>query len=244
MLIASVFAAVRQVLSPPLRRILWKSLALTAALLALVWLGLSAFFRHLLAGHPLSVDYPILDGFAFFLAGAGLFIALAYILPAVAAVVAGYFADEAAEIIERTDFPADPPGQALSIGRALVYGLRFAGLSLLVNLAALILFFIPGVNIVAFFAANAYLLGREYFELAAGRFRPMADAARMRTHHRGTVLAAGCVLAGLMLIPVVNLATPLFGIALMVHLHKRLARRALPDGRPGGFAREIGAPSP
>jgi CysZ protein len=57
------------------------------------------------------------------------------------------------------------------------------------------------------------------------------------------VLAAGCVLSGLMLIPVVNLATPLFGIALMVHLHKRLARRALADGRAGGFARpELRAP--
>jgi CysZ protein len=245
MLIASIFAAATQVLSPPMRRILLKSLALTAALLALVWLGVSALFRQILAGHPLSVDYPILDGFAFFLAGAGLLIALAYILPAVAALVAGYFADEAAEIIERTDFPADPPGQALSLGRALIYGLRFAGLSLLVNFAALILFFIPGVNLVAFFAANAYLLGREYFELAAGRFRPMAEAARMRAHHRGIVLAAGCVLSGLMLIPVVNLATPLFGIALMVHLHKRLARRALVDGRTGGLARpEVGAPSP
>ena len=139
MLIASVFAAARQVLSPPMRRILLKSLALTAALLALVWLGLSTLFRQVLAGHPLSVDYPILDGFAFFLAGAGLFIALAYILPAVAALVAGYFADDAAEIIERTDFPSDPPGQALSLGRAMIYGLRFAGLSLLVNIAALIL---------------------------------------------------------------------------------------------------------
>ena len=89
-----------------------------------------------------------------------------------------------AEIVERTDFPSDPPGEPLSVGRALLYGLRFAGLSLLVNLAALTLIFIPVVNIVAFFAANAYLLGREYFELAAGRFRPMPEAARMRTEHR------------------------------------------------------------
>jgi CysZ protein len=42
------------------------------------------------------------------------------------------------------------------------------------------------------------------------------------------------MLAGLVLIPVLNLLTPLFGVALMVHVHKALARRALPDGRPGG----------
>ena len=242
MLLRAVLAAARQVLSPALRGILWKSLALTVALLALVWVVLTSLFRWFLAGHPLSTDYPILDGFAFFLAGAGLFVALLYILPAVSALVAGYFIDDIAEIIERSDFPGEPPGCAVSLGRSLLYGLRFAGLSLLVNLIALVLFFVPGVNLVAFFGANAYLLGREYFELAAGRFRPMEEAGRMRAQHRRTVLAAGAVLAGMMLVPVVNLVTPLFGVALMVHLHKALARRALPHGGAAGRAGQDVAP--
>jgi CysZ protein len=238
MLVSAAFAAWRQVFSPPFRKILWRSLALTFALLVLVWFGLTRLFSYYLAGHPLSTAYPILDGLAFFLAGAGLFVALAYILPAVSALVAGYFLDDAAEIVERTDFPQDPPGRPLPLGQALLYGLRFAGLSLLVNLIALFLFFVPVVNLVAFFAANAYLLGREYFELAALRFRPPAEAARMRVAYRPTVLLAGAMMAGLLVVPVVNLLTPLFGIALMVHVHKRLSGRALadrgwPDRLPG-----------
>jgi CysZ protein len=224
MLLYAAFAAWRQILSRPFRKILWRSLALTVALLALVWFGLTRLFSHYLQGHPLSVDYPILDGFAFFLAGAGLFVALAYVLPAISAVVAGYFLDDAAEIVERTDFPDDPPGRALPLGQALLYGLRFAGLSLLVNLIALMLFFVPVVNVAAFF-------GREYFELAALRFRPAAEAARMRTEFRPTVLLAGAMMAGLVLVPVLNLLTPLFGIALMVHVHKRLSARAILDRR-------------
>ena len=125
------------------------------------------------------------------MAGAGLFVALAYLLPAVSAIVAGYFLDDVAEVVERTDFPQDPMGRPLPLGRALLYGLRFAGLSLVVNLVALLLFFVPLVNIGVFFAANAYLLGREYFELAAGRFRPIEEASRMRQENRGTVLLAG-----------------------------------------------------
>ena len=70
---------------------------------------------------------------------------------------------------------------------------------------ALLLFFVPLVNIGVFFAANAYLLGREYFELAAGRFRPIEEASRMRQENRGTVLLAGALLAGLVLVPVLNL---------------------------------------
>jgi len=237
LLIRAAFAAWRQVLAGPLRRILWRSIALTLALLALVWFGLTSLFSYYLKGNPISVEYPLLDGFAFFLAGAGLLIALVYALPAISALVAGFFLDDAAEIVERTDYGGQPPGRALPAGRALLYGLRFAGLALLVNLAALTLFFIPVVNIAAFFAANAYLLGREYFELAAGRFRPLPEAAEMRREHRATVLLAGAMVAGLVLVPFLNLLTPLFGIALMVHVHKGLSARALSGRRPGGAPR-------
>ncbi|MCB5174814.1 MULTISPECIES: sulfate transporter family protein [Microvirga] len=241
MLIQSVFAAAREVFSPALRSILWKSLALTAALLALVWLGLTRLFDYFLDSYPVGADYPLIEGFAFFLAGFGLFVALIYLLPAVTAIVAGYFLDDVAEVVERKDYPADPPGQALPFGKAILYGLRFAGLSLLVNLAALLLFFIPGINIGVFFVANAYLLGREYFELAAGRFWVPEDVARLRMEHRGTVFAAGAVLAGLVLVPVLNLVTPIFGATMMVHLHKRLVARRLADGRSGGPVRlEVG----
>ncbi|QFU14880.1 sulfate transporter family protein [Microvirga thermotolerans] len=230
MLIASVVAAARDVLSPPLRRVLWRSLALTVALLALVWAGLTRLIGLFLDGHPLSADYPIVDGIASFLAGAGIFVGLAYLLPPVSAVVAGYFLDDVAEAVETRHYPADRPGRALPLGQALLYGLRFAGLSLLVNLIALLLFFIPGPNVIVFFAANAYLFGREYFELAAGRFRPQEEVARLRASHRLTVLAGGAVLAALVLVPVVNLLIPIFGAAMMVHLHKGLAARRLAAG--------------
>lgn len=231
MLFQAAFAALRQVFSPPLRAILWKSLALTLGLLVVIWFALTKAIGWFLSHHHLSVDYPFLDTLAVFFAGAGLFVGLAYVMPAVSILVAGYFLDDAAAIVERTDFPDEPPGVALPLGRAMLYALRFAGLALLVNLVALILFFVPGVNLVAFFGANAYLLSREYFELAAGRFRPMPEAGAMRRHFGFTTLAAGTLLAGLMVVPVLNLLTPLFGIALMVHLHKGLSRRHPAIGR-------------
>ena len=124
----------------------------------------------------------------------------------------------------------------MPLGRAMLYTLRFAGLALLVNLVALILFFVPGVNLIAFFGANTYLLGREYFELAAARFRGLEEASAMRRHHSFATMSAGAMLAGLMAVPVLNLLTPLFGIALMVHVHKGLSRQAAlagpaPQGR-------------
>jgi CysZ protein len=225
MLLRAIFAAVRQTLSPPLRRILVRSLGLSILLLVFVWVGLTRGVGALLSAHPISTDYPVLDGFVYFLTGAGLFVALAYVMPVVSALVAGFFLDDAAEIVERTDFPGSPAGEPLTFARSIGYGLRFAGLALFVNFCALVVFFIPGVNLIAFFAANTYLFGREYFELAALRYRPAAEAARLRQENRGLILASGAVMAGLVLIPIVNLATPLFGIALMVHIHKAVAAK-------------------
>ena len=227
MLFNAAAAAVRQVFSPALRAILFKSLGLAISLLALVWLGLTQLIQYFQSSHQISADYPFLDTVAFLLAGAGLFVALAYVMPAVSILVAGFFLDDAAEIVERTEYPRDPPGRALPFGQSMLYTARFAGLALFVNAIALILFFVPVVNLVAFFGANAYLLGREYFELAAGRFRPLAEARELRRRSPLAVLPAGMLLAGLMVVPFLNLVTPLFGIALMVHLQKQLSRREL-----------------
>jgi uncharacterized protein involved in cysteine biosynthesis len=57
------------------------------------------------------------------------------------------------------------------------------------------------------------------------RFRPAAEAKRMRKLHGSTIFLAGMFIAGFVSIPLLNLATPLFGTAFMVHMHKRLARQ-------------------
>jgi uncharacterized protein involved in cysteine biosynthesis len=102
-------------------------------------------------------------------------------------------------------------------------GVKTALLTILVYLIALPFVFIAGAGFIVFFIATAWLLGREYFELAAMRFRSPAEAKAMRKHNAATVFTAGLVIAAFVSIPIVNLATPLFGMAFMVHMHKRLS---------------------
>ena len=66
----------------------------------------------------------------------------------------------------------------------------------------------------------------EYFELAAMRFHPPAQTKRLRQSHQARIFLAGMMIALFVLIPIVNLATPLFGMAMMVHVHKGLAGRS------------------
>ena len=81
---------------------------------------------------------------------------------------------------------------------------------------------LAGFGAVVFFIATAYILGREYFELAAMRFRTPHEAKALRKRNALTVFVGGLFIAAFVSIPLVNLATPLFAMALMVHLHKRL----------------------
>ena len=95
----------------------------------------------------------------------------------------------------------------------------------MVYLCALPFLLLAGLGVIILFLANAYLLGREYFELAAMRFRPPAEAKAMRKTHATYIFLAGMVIAVFVSIPVVNLATPIFAMAFMVHMHKKISGR-------------------
>jgi CysZ protein len=219
-LVSDAIAAFLQIFTPPFRATLLKSLGLTIGLLVVVWLALDRLVLSLvhIGASSLATAFSILLGL-------GLLVGLAFLLAPVTSLVASFFLDEIAALVERDVDPASPPGRPAPIAASALFGLRFALLSIAVNLGALVLLFIPGLNLVAFIGANGYLLGREYFELAAMRFRPVEEARAMRRHFALTVFLAGLVIAGFVAIPLLNLFTPLFATALMVRLHKRLSRQ-------------------
>jgi CysZ protein len=143
-------------------------------------------------------------------------------MPAVTAFVASFFADQIADEVEREHYPADAPGKALPLWRAIVQGSRTALLAVLVYLIATPFLLFAGFGAVIFFLATAWLLSREYFELAAMRFRSPEEAKALRKRNAARIFIAGLFIAAFVSIPVVNLATPLFAMALMVHLYKRI----------------------
>jgi CysZ protein len=208
--------ALTQILSPSFRTILWKILAITFALLCFVWVGLN----HLISTY-IQVPLPWLALALSVLTGFGLFAGMGFLVAPTSSLVAGLYLDDVAEHVER-DLAA-PDGRALPNGQAIFLALRFTGMSIVVNLVALLFLFVPFVNIFAFFVANAYLMSREYFALAALRYASMADVKRMRQQHNWYLFGCGLMMALFVAVPVLNLLTPLFATAFMVHIHNRLA---------------------
>ncbi|MET0313653.1 MAG: sulfate transporter family protein [Hansschlegelia sp.] len=217
-MLAAALKAAGQTVSPPFRAVLLKSLGLTVLLLVLGWIGLQAA-----ADRLLILPNETATWFAHLVAGLGSAFGLLFLITPVTAIVAGFFLDDVAEIVERTHYPSDAPGRPVPLLKGLLLSLRFAALVLSLNLLLLALLFIPGVNLIAWLGVNGYLLGREYFSLAAMRFRDEQEATALRRRHRGQVFAAGVAVAALAVVPLANLLTPLFATAFFVHLHKSIA---------------------
>jgi CysZ protein len=231
MVIEAARLALGNLLALETRKVFWKVLAITLLILVASWLVLhGAIVAFLLPWvESFFPDLPSWAGwlavvFALF-AGFGLALTLAFLLPAVTALVAGLFLDDIAEVVERQDYPRDPAGRAMPLVPAMIGSLKFLGVVIVGNLLALLLLFVPGVNLVAFFLVNGYLLGREFFEFAAMRFRSPGEARSFRTKHSTTVFLGGLIIAAVVAIPLVNLLTPLFAASMMVHLHKLLSTR-------------------
>jgi uncharacterized protein involved in cysteine biosynthesis len=239
-MLVAVFKALGQMFSQPFRRVLFKSVGLAIALLVVVVIGLFRLLEWLSGtgtewlevtiGPAAHGTLMVLGWIVAVALGLGLFTGAVLLMPAVTALVASFFADEIAELVERSHYPADPPGVAPALWLAIREGTKTALLAVAVYLCALPCLLFAGAGVVLFFVATAWLLGREYFELAAMRFHPVTDVKALRRKHGATVFTAGLFIAGFVSIPILNLATPLFGTALMVHMHKRLtggARREL-----------------
>jgi uncharacterized protein involved in cysteine biosynthesis len=225
--------ALSQMMSPPMRSILWRSIGLALVLIIVLAIGLQrllswfatsgeAWLEGLLGpGWHTSLD--VLSWIVSIAAGLGVVFGGVFLMPAITSLVASLFVDDVADHVEREYYPSERPGAALPFGMAMREGLKAAGLTILVYLVALPFVFLAGAGFLIFFVATAWLLGREYFELAAMRFRSPAEAKAMRRDNAATVFTAGLVIAAFVSIPIVNLATPMFGMAFMVHMHKRMS---------------------
>jgi len=225
--------ALSQILSPRMRSILWRSIGLALVLIVVLAVGLQRLLSFIatsgegwaeaMLGPSFQTPLNILAWIVSIAAGLGVVLGAVFLMPAITSLVASVFVDEVADHVEREHYPAEHPGTALPLGVAMTEGAKTASLTILVYLIALPFVFVAGAGFIAFFIATAWLLGREYFELAAMRFRSPAEAKAMRKDNAATVFTAGLIIAAFVSIPIVNLATPLFGMAFMVHMHKRLS---------------------
>jgi uncharacterized protein involved in cysteine biosynthesis len=134
------------------------------------------------------------------------------------------FLDDVADAVEAEHYPHLPPATHVPFGDALRDTVNFMGVLIGVNIVALVLYlmFAPFAPLI-FWSVNGFLLGREYFTLAAIRRVGRTEAKRLRSKHGLTIWAAGFLMAIPLSVPLLNLMIPILGAATFTHLFHQLA---------------------
>ena len=232
MILSDFLKSVAQFDDPKFRRVLWRGMGLTIALLIaaclLVNFGInqllsSAWAANLIGDQSWLGALINIGGVLFTIA-----LSIWLMVPVTSAIIA-LFLDEVAQAVEARHYPHLPKQTAAKLQDQILVGIRFFGILLLANIGALILSMIlPLLAPFVFWATNGYLMGREYFQMAAMRRMPRAQAQELYQRHQGSIWTAGILMAIPMSIPLVGLFIPILGAATFTHQFERL--RALPSG--------------
>lgn len=229
MIFSSFFKALAQADDPRFRKVLFLGIVLTLALLVAVYAAFLWFLQSLTGDTttlPLIGEVTWIDdllGWSSF----GLMLILSiFLMVPVASAITSMFLDEVAQAVEDRHYPTLPDIPKLPLWDAVRDTVNFLGLIIAANLVALILyipFFFAAPLI--FWALNGYLLGMEYFQLAAMRRVGRAQAKAMRKRNRWRIWGAGILMALPLSVPLVNLLIPIFGAATFTHIFHQVQAR-------------------
>ncbi|WP_411352409.1 EI24 domain-containing protein [Leisingera aquaemixtae] len=229
MILTAFFKTLGQTGDPRFRKVLFLGLGLTIALLIAAYAGFLMLIQWLVgpeATLPLLGEVTWLDDL---LSAGSLLLMLVlsiFLMVPVASAITSMFLDEVAQAVEDKHYPALPPAPKVPFWDAVRDTVNFLGLLIAANLLALVLYVLfPPAAIFIFWGLNGFLLGREYFTLAAARRVGTAEAKKLRRRHAGTIWAAGTLMAMPLSVPLLNLVVPILGAATFTHLYHALARR-------------------
>lgn len=227
-LIGDLFKALAQMTDRRFLGVLLMALAITIGLL--IATALSAAWAVSFLPDPLftlpwigavSLSLTWLQGLAI---GSILFASIFLMFP-VTAVFIGIFLDRIADAVEAKHFPQNKAPRSPTLLEGIKDGLSAAGVLILANLAALILYLLlPPLAPFLFFAMNGCLLGREFFQMIAIRHLPLGEATALRRKNSFRIWLAGTLIALPLSVPILNLIVPILGAATMTHQYHRLAR--------------------
>lgn len=230
MIFKAFFRAVGQINDPRFRRVLFLGIGLTLLLLIAATAGLMMLIGWLTGD---STTLPIL-GEVLWLddllswGGVALMIVLSVVLMIpVASAITSMFLDEVAQAVEDKHYPELPAVPGTPLGEAIKDSVNYLGILIGANLLALVLYAILSpLALFIFWGLNGYLLGMEYFQLAAMRRIGRSAAKAMRKKNRATIWAAGTLMAIPLSIPILNLVIPILGAATFTHVFHAVNKRA------------------
>ena len=226
MILKSFSLALAQLGDPRFRRVLLTGVALTLGLLIAASVGFMALVGWLVgedASLPFIGQVTWLNEVLSWTSLLVMIVLSVFLMVPVASAITSMFLDEVAQAVEDKHYPGLPEVPGVPVIDAVRDTVGFLGVLILANLLALILYviFTPLAPFI-FWALNGFLLGREYFTLAAIRRVGRVEARKLRARNTGTIWLAGTLMAIPLSVPLVNLVIPILGAATFTHIFHRV----------------------
>ena len=230
MILSSFFAALGQMFDPRFRNVLLTGVVLTVLLLVGISVGFVWLIGALIGDAvtlPLIGEVTWVDDAASWGSIVLVLILSIFLMVPVASAITSMFLDTVAQAVEDEHYPKLGPADSIPIKDAIQDSVGFLGVLIGANILALVLyvFFSPAAPLI-FWALNGFLLGREYFTLAAIRRVGRKEAKLLRSRYSGTIWLAGFLMAVPLTLPLLNLFIPIIGAATFTHLFHRLSPQA------------------
>ncbi|MGX9350966.1 EI24 domain-containing protein [Shimia sp. W99] len=227
--VTSFFKALGQMGDRRFRRVLLLGVGLTFALLVAAYVAFLAFLNWIGAAETVQELIGEVTWLPDLITWTSFFVMIAlsvFLMVPVASAITSMFLDEVAQAVEDRHYPNLPAVDPVPFWDAVRDTVNFLGVLIAANLLALVLYaFFPPMALFIFWGMNGFLLGREYFQLAAMRRIGREGAKALRKKHMGTIWLAGTLMAMPLSIPLVNLLIPILGAATFTHLYHQLGDR-------------------
>ena len=142
-----------------------------------------------------------------------------FLMVPVASAMSAFFVDDVARAVEERHYPNTQAQYRSKLSEEVRESLGFLGTMLVANMIALIFYaFFAVFAPIIFWSLNGYLIGREYFYMAAKRHLGRDNALSVFRDHRFRVWMCGVILVLPMSVPLLNLVVPVLAAASFTHL--------------------------
>jgi CysZ protein len=209
-------------------------LMLACALAGIILVAACVAVLTYLSAHLVTIDIPYLGAAIHWIMGGAFTVMGWFMLPALIVLIAGMFQEVTIHRIEKSEYPDRVRQGAPRFWPDFMHDVRFTLWALFLNVLVLP-FYLFAIGPILSILLNSYLLGREFFESAAGYHMGKGNARHVSRKHWDIVYLGGFIITMLTLTPLINLFVPIIALVWMVHLYHSLdiAQETPPPGLSG-----------
>lgn len=141
-----------------------------------------------------------------------------FMLPACIVLISGLFQETVIHRVETVFYPGRVRRSGPGLWPDVIHDIKFTIYSIFLNILILP-FYLISIGFVMSILLNTHLLGREFFESAAGYHTGKPAARQLGRKNRIEVYIGGLVITLITLVPILNLCVPILATVWMVHVY-------------------------